>query len=353
MDIDFLKKLVTTPSPSGFEQPVQELVRGKFEGSVDELKTDVHGNVIGIRNPEGKPRIMLAAHSDEIGFMVKHITDEGYIYFAPVGGVDVNLIPGQSVEIYTKKGVVPGVVGKKPIHLMEDEDKKKKQEIYNLWIDIGAGKKERVEKIVSIGDPVTFSGKFNTLQNKRLAARSFDDKAGVFVLTEVMEKLRGKKFSAAVFSVATVQEELGLRGARTSAYAIEPDVGIAIDVEFSSDYPEIDKKRVGEISLGKGPVLSRGANINPVLGEFLIQTAKEKKIPYQLLGSPKATGTDANVMQLTRSGVATAVIGIPNRYMHTPVEVISTIDLENAVKLLASFILKIKKNMDFIPTRVY
>ncbi len=349
MDTNFLSELVKTPSPSGFEQPLQKLVRDRFRGFVDEVKTDVHGNVFGIRNPEGKPRVMLAAHSDEIGFMVKHITDEGYIYFAPVGGIDVSLIPGQDVEIHTSGGIVRGVVGRKPIHLMEEEDKKKKQEIYNLWIDIGVGEKKKMEKIVSIGDPITFSGRFNVLQNKRLAARSFDDKAGVFVLTEVMKGLRGRKFGAAVFGVATVQEELGLRGARTSAYAIRPDVGIAIDVEFSSDYPEIDKKRVGEISLGKGPVLYRGANINPVLGEFLIQTAREKKIPYQLSGSPKATGTDANVMQLTRSGVATAVVGIPNRYMHTPVEVISQIDLENAVKLLKSFILKVKKDMSFIP----
>ena len=349
MDVDFLEKLVRTPGPSGFEQPVQKLVREKFEGFVDEVKTDVHGNVFGIRNPGGKPRVMLAAHSDEIGFMVKHITDEGYIYFAPVGGVDVNLIPGQEVEIHTGKGVVPGVVGKKPIHLMEEEDKKKKQEIYNLWIDIGAGNRKEAERIVSIGDPVTFSARFNVLRNKLLTARSFDDKAGVFVLTEVMRELGSRKFSPAVFAVATVQEEIGLRGAMTSAYAIKPDIGIAIDVEFGSDYPEMDKKRVGEVSLGKGPVLYKGANINPVLGEFLIQTAERKKIRYQLSGSPRATGTDANVMQLTRSGVATAVVGIPNRYMHTPVEVVSLNDLKNAVKLLTSFILGVKKDMELIP----
>jgi len=349
MDIDFLKKLVATPSPSGFEQPLQKLVREKFDNSADEVKTDVNGNVFGIINANGKPRIMVAAHSDEIGFMVKHITDEGYVYFAAVGGVDISLMPGQKIEIHTGRGIVRGIVGKKPIHLMDEEDKKKKQEIYNIWIDIGAGNKKKAEKIISIGDPITFSGQFNTLQSKQVTARSFDDKAGIFILTEIMKSLSGENLKAAVFCVSTVQEELGLRGATTSAYEISPDIGIAVDVEFSSDYPDIDKRRVGEISLGKGPVLYKGANINPVIGELLIQTAEKKKIPYQLSGSPKATGTDANVMQLTRSGVATALVGIPNRYMHTPVEVVSLTDLENTVKLLTSFILKLDKHIELVP----
>jgi endoglucanase len=349
MDIDFLKQLVATPSPSGFEQPVQELVREKLRDITDELKTDVHGNVIAVKNPEGKPRVMIAAHCDEVGFMVKHITDEGYVYFAPVGGVDANLVPGQHVEIHTAKGVVPGVVGKKPIHLMEEEDKKRKQEIHKFWIDVGAGKKKELDGIVNIGDIITFHGRFNVLRNKLVTSRSFDDKAGVFVLTEIVRELAGRKFPAGVFAVSTVQEEVGLRGATTSAYAVKPDIGIAIDVEFSSDYPDIDKKRVGDVSLGKGPVLYRGANINPVLGELLIKTAREKRIPHQLSGSPRATGTDANVMQLTRTGVATALVGLPNRYMHTPVEVVSLRDMENAVKLLVSFILKLKKDVNLIP----
>jgi endoglucanase len=349
MDIDFLKQLVAAPSPSGFEQPVQELVRRNLRNFADELRTDVHGNVIAIKNPEGKPRVMIAAHCDEVGFMVKYITDEGYIYFAPVGGVDANLVPGQHVEVHTAKGAVPGVVGKKPIHLMEEEDKKKKQEIHKFWIDVGAGKKKELEGIVNVGDIITFQGRFNVLRNKLVTSRSFDDKAGVFVLTEIVRELAKRKFEAGIFAVSTVQEEVGLRGATTSAYAVKPDIGIAIDVEFSSDYPDIDKKRVGDISLGKGPVLYRGANINPVLGKLLIKAAREKRIPHQLSGSPRATGTDANVMQLTRTGVATAVVGLPNRYMHTPVEIVSLRDMENAVKLLVSFILKLKKDINLIP----
>ncbi len=351
MDLGFLEKLVSTPSPSGFEQSVQELVRNRFKDFADEVKTDVHGNVIGIRNPEGKPRIMIAAHCDEIGFMVKHITDEGYIYFERIGGVDTSLLPGRHVEIHTSNGVVPGVIGKKPIHLMEEEDRKKKQEIHAFWIDTGARKKKELDGVVSIGDPITFPPEFRVLKNSLVASRSFDDKAGVFVLIEMMRKLTRKKLKAGVFAVSTVQEEVGLRGARTSAYAIKPDVGIAIDVDFSSDYPDIDKKRVGEESLGKGPVLHRGANINPVLEKLLIKTAKEKNIPYQLSGSPRITGTDANVMQITRAGVATALVSIPNRYMHTPVEVVSIRDMENIVKLLVSFVTGLSDKINFTPCK--
>ncbi len=352
MDLDFLEKLVSTPSPSGFEQPVQELVRNRFKNFADEIKTDVHGNVIGIRNPEGEPRIMIAAHCDEIGFMVKHITDEGYIYFGQIGGVDASLLPGHHVEIHTANGIISGVIGKKPIHFMEEEDKRKKHEIHTFAIDTGARKKKDLDGVVSIGDPITFPPGFRVLKNSLLASRSFDDKAGVFVLTEMMRKLIKRKLRAGVFAVSTVQEEVGLRGARTSAYAIKPEVGIAIDVDFSSDYPGIDKKRVGEESLGKGPVLHRGANINPVLEKLLIKTAKEKNIPYQLSGSPRITGTDANVMQITRAGVATAVVSIPTRYMHTPIEVVSIRDMENAVKLLVSFVTSLSGKVNFTPQEI-
>ena len=349
MDIKFLEQLVSAPSPSGFEKPVQELVRRRFEGLADEIRTDVHGNVIAVKNPNGSPRFMLAAHCDEIGFMVKHISDEGYIYFTAVGGVDVSLVAGREVEIHAEKGIVPGIVGKMPIHLMHDEEPKKKTKIYDLWIDTGAKNKKDLEGLVSIGNVITFRNNFAVLKNNLVSGRSFDDKAGVFVLTEVMKNLSGQNLSAAFFAVSTVQEEVGLRGAKTSAYSIKPDVGIAVDVDHSSDYPEADKKRLGDISLGKGPVIPVGANINPVLGNLLMETSKQEKIPCQISGSPAATGTDANVMQLTRSGVATALVGIPNRYMHTPVEVISLDDIENAVKLISALLGRLTGDIDFRP----
>lgn len=347
--IEFLKKLVETPSPAGFEEPVQKLVREEIEKISDDIYTDVHGNVIAVKNPKGQPKIMLAGHCDEIGLMVMHITNEGYIHFSAIGGVDTSLVPGQRVVIHSYRGNVHGIIGKKPIHLMDDEDRKKEVKIHNLWIDIGAKNKKEAEKYVSIGDPITSNVNFQQLLNNIVVAKGFDDKVGVFVVCEVLKSLKDKKIDCALFVVSTVQEELGLRGARTSAYGIDPDAGIAIDVTFATDHPEVDKKRIGEVSLGKGPVLHRGGNINPVLGKFLINTAKKKKIPSQLTGLPCSSGTDANAMQISRKGVATAVVSIPNRYMHTPVECVSLEDLDNAVKLLSAFILDVRKDVSFIP----
>ncbi len=345
--MDFLKTLIETPSPSGFEHSLQGLVKKEAASFADRVYADVNGNVIMEKNPKGSPRVMLAGHADEIGFMVKYITDEGFIYFAAIGGVDAGLVPGQRVEIQGKKGKVFGVVGKNPIHLIHRDGQKKKPEIHDLWIDIGAKNKKDVEKEITIGDSITFVTRFERLKNGLYCAHSFDDKVGVFVVVEVMRRLSKEKLSSALFGVSTVQEEIGLRGARTSAYHLKPDVGIAIDVDFASDYPDINKKMVGEIKLGGGPVLSRGANINPVVGKMLIETAKKKKIPYQISGSPRATGTDANVMQLSRGGVAAGLIGIPNRYMHTPVEVVASSDIENAIRLLVSFVKQLRPGAEF------
>lgn len=289
--IQFLKSLVEAPSPSGFEQPVQRIIRERMKGYADEVKTDVHGNVIGIKNPEGKPRVMLAGHCDEIGFMVKYVDKNGFIFFTPIGGIDAHIVPGQRVHIHTKRGPVLGVVGKKPIHVMEQEERRKVVKIHEQWIDIGVRDKKEAEKMVSIGDPITFSTKLERLQGELAASRGLDDKAGSFVICEVLRSLAGKSFKAAVFATSTVQEEIGLRGARTAAYGINPDIGIAIDVGVATDFPGMDKRREGEINIGKGPVISRGANINPKVGELLIQTAQQENIPYQLSGESRATPT--------------------------------------------------------------
>lgn len=347
--LNFLKELIEAPSPSGYEQPAARVVRQWMKDVADEIKTDVHGNTICVLNPKGKVRIMLAGHCDQIGFMVKHITDEGFITFAPIGGFDENIVPGHRVQIHTDDGPVTGVVGKKPIHLMDAEEQKKTVEIKKLWIDIGAKDKKEVEKIVNIGDPITFELAFGRLRNGRLAATGFDDKMGTFVVMETMRLLKGQRIQSALYSVATVQEEIGLRGAKTSAYGIDPHVGIACDVDFASDYPTIDKNHVGDVALDKGPVIARGANINPTVFDMLVRTAKEKKLPHQISGSPRATGTDANFIQLTRAGVAAGLVSVPNRYMHTPVEVVSIADLENAARLLAEFVRKVTPKTDFIP----
>ncbi|KPJ63236.1 MAG: hydrolase [Planctomycetes bacterium DG_23] len=347
--LEFLRKLMETPSPSGFEERVQEVVARYMRQYCDEVKTDVHGNCIGVKNPDKRFRVMLAGHCDEVGMMVKHITPEGYIYFANIGGVDASLVPSQRVLIHGKKGATRGVVGKKAIHLMEAEEKKKVPKLHELWIDIGAESREDALKVISIGDPITFDAPFTPLLGDLAAGHGFDDKVGSFVVAETMRLLARKKVSVGVYGVSTVQEELGLRGAQTSAFGIDPQVGIAVDVGFASDYPDANKKQLGEVKVGSGPILHKGANINRVLGELVFDVARKKRIPYQVSGEPGRTGTDAAAIQVTRAGVATALVSIPNRYMHTTVEVVSLADLENAARLLTFTIEGLSPRMDFRP----
>jgi putative aminopeptidase FrvX len=347
--LTFLKALLEAPSPSGFEQPAQKVWREHVEPHADRIETDVHGNCIAIKNKKGGPRVLLAGHCDELGFMVNYISDEGFIYFRTIGGFDLNIIPGRRVYIHSRKGPVMGVTGKKAIHVMTAKDREKTMEIQDLWIDIGVKDKKEAESLVSIGDPITYTTAFEELRGDLAISRGFDDKAGSFAVGEVMRLLSDQSFKAAVYSVSTVQEEVGLRGAYTSAFGVDPKVGIAVDVTHATDHPDMDKRRVGDIKLGGGPAICRGANINPVVERMLIQVAEDEKIPYQIEGEPGGTGTDANAIQLTRSGVATGLIGIPLRYMHTAVEVASLKDIENVSKLLAAFIKRVDDGVDFTP----
>ena len=345
----FLKALVEAPSPSGFEQPAQRVWRERVAAYAHRVATDTHGNAIGVLNEAGRPRVLLAGHVDELGFIVKYISDDGYVYFKNIGGFDMNIVPGRRVSIQTKNGPVPGVIGKKPIHLMTDDERKKKTEVHELWIDIGAKDKKEAQSLVEVGDCATFTVGFEPLRGDLVASRAFDDKAGSFAVAETLRLLAGAPLRAAVFGVSTVQEEIGLRGGRTSAFGIDPQVGIAIDMAFATDHPDIDKKKVGDVKVGGGPVITRGANINPVVARLLIETAEAEKIPYQIEGDPGGTGTDANPIQLTRAGVAAGLVGPPTRYMHTPVEVLSLVDLENVSKLLAAFIRRLDDTIDFTP----
>ena len=347
--LEFLKRILASPSPSGYEQPVQKIWR-KYTAQFAEVRTDSHGNTIGVINPKGSPRIMFAGHCDEIGFMVRYIDEKGFIYFGAIGGFDESIIPGRRVVIHSSKGPVPGVIGKAPIHLMKPEDRKKASEIKDLWIDIGAPNKKETEKLVSIGEPITYLNDFMELKTGLAVARAFDDRIGSFIVAEVLRELSGSKaLKASVHSVSSVQEEIGLRGARTSAYGIDPAVGIATDVTFATDQPGVDPKHIGEVKLGKGPVIARGPNINPRVFDLLVETAKKKKIPYQIEGIPRATGTDANSIQITRAGVAAGLVSVPVRYMHTPVETLDPCDAENAVKLMAAFAEAVKPDTDFTP----
>jgi len=350
-DFKFFKELIEAPSPSGFEQPAQRVIREALADVADDVRTDVMGNVVAhVKGPQGAPRLMLAGHCDEIGFMVKYVDDQGYLFFAPIGGVDAHLVPGQRVTVHTSGGPIAGVVGKRPIHQIEVKDRETVVPFKSQFIDIGCSSKDEAVKLVSIGDPVTFRVGVERLQGTRLTSRAFDDKMGAFIVAQVLREVRRQnRMTVDLHGVSTVQEEVGLRGGATSAYGVQPDIGIAVEVGFASDYPGADHKDLGEVSLGKGPVIARGPNINPVLFDLLKKTAEEENIPCQIMGIPRATGTDANVMQLVHGGVATALISIPLRYMHTPVEVLDWVDLEGAVKLLSALCSRINKDHSFVP----
>ncbi len=350
--LDFLMQMLEADSPSGYETPVATVFRKFASSFADEVIKDEHGNTIAVINPKAPYKVMFAGHYDEIGLMVKHIEKNGLIRFAPIGGVDRHVIAGQRVKIITNKGVVYGVIGQKAIHLKKPDERNKLAEFSSMWIDIGAKDKKEVEKAgVMIGDPITIHVKPVKLLNNNYASRAFDDKIGAFVaimaLLTIHENRKKLPKDVGVYAVGTVQEEIGLRGAQTATYKINPNIGIAIDVTHTSDHPGVDKSTVGDIELGKGPVITRGANINRKLFDLLRKTAKKHKIDYQISAAPRATGTDANVIQVTRGGVVTGLIGIPNRYMHTPVEVVNMDDVEGAYKLLANLVLELPKKRDF------
>jgi len=345
----FFRELVEAPSPSGFEEPAQKVYRKFAEKYSDEVKTDVHGNVIAFRKGSGKLKMMVSGHADEVGFMVNFIDSDGFVYFRPIGGIDASLLPGLKVDIYTGKGKVRGVIGRKAIHMMEKDERNKAPRLKDLWIDIGAKDKKQAESIVSVGDPITFQLGMEELKNNLVLTKATDNKAGVFAAGALLKYLDKKKVAVNLYCVSSVQEELGLRGAKTSAFGIDPDLGLAFDVTTATDHPTTEKKTYGDICLNKGPAISKGANINPVIYNMLIETAKKNKIDYQIEAAPRATGTDANAMQLTRRGVATGLISFPNRYMHTPIEIVSLGDIENAVKLAGEFVKKLNDKIDFIP----
>jgi tetrahedral aminopeptidase len=349
----FLRQILETPSPSGFEQPIQAVVREWAHGFADEVRTDSHGNVFAARFPEGRParapRIMLAGHCDQIGLMVQHIDAEGFLYIQPIGGWDMQILLGQHLTVWTNGGPVHGVVARRAIHLLKPDERTKVPEFSDVWVDIGAKDKAEAESLVRHGDPVTFALGYRPMRNNLAASPAMDDKVGLWVCMEAVRLLKDRPLQAAVYGVSTVAEEIGLRGAITAAYTINPTVGIAVDVTHATDTPGNDKKTQGEIKCGGGPVLYRGPNINPRVFDLLEETAKTHEIPVQVRGVPRATGTDANAIQISREGVACGLIGIPNRYMHSPVEMVHLDDLSNSAKLLAEFCAVVTAETNWVP----
>jgi tetrahedral aminopeptidase len=350
-DQRFLENLLAAPGPSGYEGPVRKVWAEAAKGFADQVRTDVHGNCIAVHNPQGDPAVMLAGHMDELGFLIIHIDDNGYLYFDTIGGFDLAIVPGRKVRIQTRKGSVLGVLGKKPIHLMAAAERGKVLPKHELWIDIGVENGEEARKLVEIGDSATYDANFEVLRGDLVVSRGLDNKMGAYIAAQTVRRVARSKrqCKAALYGVATVQEEIGTRGAITSTFGIGPLVGIALDVTWAMDHPGVDKRKVGDVRLGGGPVITRGANVNPVVFERLVAAAKKKKIPYQVQAEPGATGTDARSIQLSGSGVATGLVSVAQRYMHTPVEVLSLRDLDHTVALLSEFVLGLDSKVDFTP----
>jgi putative aminopeptidase FrvX len=352
--LEFLKEIVNTPSPPGHEQRAGEVFRRYTEACADEVRGDIHGNVFAIRNPDAKVRIMLAGHIDEIGFIVHFVSEQGYLYFKAVGGHDASVVVGQRVWVHGRERIA-GVIGRKAFHLLEDEGPehlKRAPELHELWIDIGVGSMEEALKLVRPGDVVTYQDEFQMLQGDRAAARSFDNKMGVFVVAETMRLLRqeeGPHSDVGVYGVATVQEEIGFRGATTAAYGIGAQTGIAVDVSHATDYPSVSPERYGDIAVGKGPIVHRGAYSSPVVSEMLVELAEAEGIPVQIEVAAECTGTDATPMQVSRTGMAVGILGVPVRYMHTPCEVLSLRDVEACARLMAAYCRNVTPDTDFTP----
>jgi putative aminopeptidase FrvX len=347
--LDFFKKILETPSPSGYEGPLQRIVRDYVGEFADEVTIDLHGNLIAVVNPGAQRRLMLAGHCDQIGLIVHHVDDDGFLYVQSIGGWDPLQLIGQRMTVWTDGGPIFGVIARKPIHLLTDEEKQKVPKIKDLWLDIGASSKEEAEKLVRIGDAVTVELGFSEAANGRAVSPAMDDKAGAWVVIEALRRADKKKLDCSLYAVSTVQEELGMRGARTSSFGIDPHVGVAVDVTFATDCPNIEKKEQGDIRLGKGPVIYRGPNMNPHVVRQLIEVADAGNIPYQLAAEGRATGTDANAMQINRAGMATGLLSIPNRYMHSPVEMIAMDDIDKAADLLARFAEQVTVDAVYVP----
>jgi Cellulase M and related proteins len=335
---DILEKLSNAAGVSGFEEDIREIITDEVKDHVDEIETDNMGNLIMVKKgkDDGK-KIMLAAHMDEIGLMVRHIDKEGFIKFSKIGGINDQMLLNQEVYIHTDNGKVLGVLGSKPPHRMKAAERKKAVEYENMFIDIGAKDKEEAEKLVSVGDVATIKREFSTLRGSTVAGKAFDNRVGCLVLIEVMKRI---KSDANIYAVGTVQEEVGLKGAKTSAFKINPDLAIALDVTISGDHPGI-KEDEAPAKLGGGPAIiltdasGRGIITHPKVKKLLIEAAEREEIPYQLEVSEGGT-TDATAIHLTREGIPTGVLSAPTRYIHTPVEVVDMDDIENTVKLLVA-----------------
>ena len=352
--LEFLTELLTTPSPSGFESPGQKVWCEYARQYADEVRTDAYGNAVAVLNPGGDPKIMFDGHADELGMMVKHIDDKGFIFVQRIGGMDPALVRGKRVHIHTRKGIVKGVVGATAIHLLPREGEKKAPKWPELFVDIGARDGKDAKRQVRVGDVVMFTHQFEMLNKHVGVARAFDNRVGTWcaieglrLAKEAASKSGGKKLNCAIYACSSIQEEVGGAGAAMNVANIKPDAAIVVDVTHATDSPGIDVKEHGEVKLGDGPTLSIGRENHPVFVEYLIAAAKAKRIGLQFETFMLTGGTNALSIYTKNGGVPSAVVGLPNRYMHTTVEMIDLRDLQRIAELLAAATLRMKKGQRF------
>lgn len=349
----FLKTLLDTPGPSAFEAAPARAWRAEAERFAGSVRADVAGNSFATLDGEGRPRVMFAGHIDEIGVMVSHIDDDGFVSFDTIGGWDPQVFVGQRVRLLGRQGPVVGVVGKKAIHIMDKDDREKVSKVEDLWIDVGAANRAEAERQLRIGDPGVLAAGVLEFPNGRLVSRSIDNRIGAFVVLEALRLLAADRppTGASVTAVATTREEIAATGggARSSAVLLEPDVAIVIDVTHATDYPGIDKRRHGDYRLGGGPVISRGASVSELVFERLAEAAEAEQIPYTIEAASRDTHTDAEAIFNAHRGVATALVSVPNRYMHSPNEMIALEDLDRTARLLAAFVRRLSPDTDFVP----
>ena len=350
--VGFLERLLNAAGPSGFEVAPARVWRDEAEGFAHEVWSDVTGNSIASLNPGGSPRVMMAGHIDEIGLQITYVNEEGFLFFDEIGGWDTQVLVGQRVRVLGREGAVPGIIGKKPIHLLKKEDRERVTKTQDLWVDLGAEDAKAVASLgIRVGDPMVLDAGMIRLAGDRIASRAVDNRIGAYVVLEALRLLSEDPPRAAAFAVATVQEEIAYYGggARSSAFALEPHVAVVVDVTFSTDVPDIEKKELGDHRIGGGPVLSRGSANHPVVFERLMAAAEAEKIPHTYQAAPRSTRTDADGIHLVRFGVPTGLVSVPNRYMHSPNELVSLGDLERASRLLAAFVRRLDPDTDLRP----
>jgi putative aminopeptidase FrvX len=341
-----LENLLRAPAPSGYEGPASEVWRRG--ASFAWLSTDALGSSVArIGADEGAPLLAVVGHIDEIGLVITHVDEKGFLYFAPIGGWDAQILIGQRVEVQTKDGAVTGVIGRKPIHLLKDEQRKTVVELREMHIDIGAADEDEARRRVRIGDPVVIAADPVLLGDGRLVSRSLDNRLGSYVALEALRRVHERgDFEGRMAAVAAVQEEIGSKGATTTAFSLEPDLALAVDVTHATDTPGVEEKEVGRHPLGSGPVIGRGATLSPRVFELLSETAERMDAPHTVEASGRATWTDADAFQISRAGIPTGLISIPLRYMHSPVEMVDLADVEATIELIAGFATALEPGLD-------